>query len=162
VPFLPPNQYVWWLCRCQVRDCLFVRWGYLLRSQLATISGGRPPIHRPGDAVGSLQLVSQLKCSQNSNPFRINSALNAFSANTVGWRQEGHPACKKMSGGVLAWLSVRSKVQVCIQPSWCHCHSVSLVSVKSRLVLPFWYWLTCVVLDKGPLNGCVCVCVRYT
>jgi len=22
----------------------------------------------------------------------------------VGW-QEGHPACKKMSGGVLAWLS---------------------------------------------------------
>jgi len=30
----------------------------------------------------------------------------------------------------------------------------------SRLVLPFWYWLTRVVLDKGPLNGCVCVCVR--
>ena len=29
----------------------------------------------------------------------------------VGW-QEGHPACKKLSGGVLAWLSVRSKVQV--------------------------------------------------
>jgi len=23
----------------------------------------------------------------------------------VGW-QEGHPACKKLSGGVLAWLSV--------------------------------------------------------
>jgi len=22
------------------------------------------------------------------------------------WRQEGHPACKKLSGGVLAWLSV--------------------------------------------------------
>jgi len=31
----------------------------------------------------------------------------AFSALTllVG-RQEGHPACKKLSGGVLAWLSV--------------------------------------------------------
>jgi len=31
----------------------------------------------------------------------------AFSASTllVG-RQEGHPACKKLSGGVLAWLSV--------------------------------------------------------
>ena len=31
----------------------------------------------------------------------------AFSALTllVGW-QEGHPACKKQSGGVLAWLSV--------------------------------------------------------
>ena len=30
----------------------------------------------------------------------------------------------------------------------------SLVSFKSRLVLPFWYWLTQVVLEKRPLNGC--------
>ena len=79
-----------------------------------------------------------------------------FSALTllVG-RQEGHPACKKLSGGVLAWLSVWSEVQTCMWPSWCHCHSQSLASVKSRLVLPFWYWLTRVVLGKGPLNGCV-------
>jgi len=28
-------------------------------------------------------------------------------------RQEGHPACKKLSGGVLAWLSVWSEVQTC-------------------------------------------------
>ena len=33
------------------------------------------------------------------------------------------------------------------------------VSVKSRLVLPFWYRLTWVVPVKEPLNGCVCVCV---
>ena len=72
-------------------------------------------------------------------------------------RQEGHPACKKLSGGVLAWLSVWSEVQTCIRPSWCHWHSLSLASVKSSLVLPFWYWLTRVVPDKGPLNGCVCV-----
>jgi len=25
--------------------------------------------------------------------------------------------------------------------------------------LPFWYRLTRVVLEKGPLNGCMCVCV---
>ena len=25
--------------------------------------------------------------------------------------------------------------------------------------LPFWYWPTRVVPDKGPLNVCVCVCV---
>jgi len=57
----------------------------------------------------------------------------AFSALTllVG-QQEGHPACKKTE-------------------------SLSLASVKSRLVLPFWYWLTREILDKGPLNGCVCV-----
>jgi len=30
-----------------------------------------------------------------------------------------------------------------------------LASVKSRLVLPFWYRLTRVVPDKGPLNGCM-------
>ena len=41
----------------------------------------------------------------------------AFSALTllVGW-QEGHPACKKLSGGVLAWLSVWSEVKTCIWP----------------------------------------------
>ena len=50
-------------------------------------------------------------------------------------------------------------MQTCIWPSWCHCHSLSLTSVKSRLVLPFWYQLTWVVPEKGPLNGCVCVCV---
>jgi len=34
----------------------------------------------------------------------------------VGW-PEGHLARKKLSGGVLAWLSVWSKVQTCIWPS---------------------------------------------
>ena len=83
----------------------------------------------------------------------------AFGALTllVG-RQEGHPAGKKLSGGVLAWLSVWCEVKTCIWPSGFHCHSLSLAPVKSRLVLPFWYRLTWVVLDRGPLNGCVCVC----
>ena len=88
--------------------------------------------------------------------------IYAFSALTllVG-RQEGHPACKKLSGGVLAWLSVWSNVQTCICPSGFHCQSLSLASVKSRLVLHFWYRPTRVVLDKGPLNG-VCVNDAYT
>ena len=83
---------------------------------------------------------------------------HAFSALTLlaGW-QEVHPACKKLSGGVLAWLSAWSEVQTCMRPSWCHCHSLSLASEKSRLVLPFWYRLTWVVPEKGPLNGCVCL-----
>jgi len=44
--------------------------------------------------------------------------LFAFSALTllVG-QQEGHPACKKLNGGVLAWLSVWSEMQTCIWPS---------------------------------------------
>ena len=60
---------------------------------------------------------------------------------------------------MLEWLSDWSAVQTCIWPSWCHCHSLSLASVKSSLVLPFWYRLTRVVPDKGPLSGYVCVCV---
>jgi len=61
---------------------------------------------------------------------------------SVLWRcwlggRKGIRPVKKLSGGVLAWLSVWSKVQTCTWPSWCHCHSLSLASVKSRLVLPF-------------------------
>ena len=73
----------------------------------------------------------------------------------LGGRKGIRPV-KKQSGGVLAWLSVWSKVQTCIWSSWCHCHSLSLAPVKSRLVLPFWYRLTRVVPDKGLLNMCVC------
>jgi len=73
--------------------------------------------------------------------------------------QEGHLACKKLSGGVLSWLSFWSEVQTCIWPSWCHCHSLSVASVKSRLVLSFWYRVTWVVPGKGLLNVCVYVCV---
>ena len=104
-----------------------------------------------------LPVFTIIKLSNNMYEYAF-SALNAFSALTllVG-RQEGHPACKKLSGGVLAWLSVWSKVQTCIWPSWCHCHSLSLAPVKSRLV--FWYRLTWVLPEKGLLNGCVCVCM---
>ena len=44
--------------------------------------------------------------------------LFAFTALTllVGWQEE-HRACRKLSGGVLAWLSAWSKVQSCICPS---------------------------------------------
>jgi len=54
----------------------------------------------------------------NTGFLSSNCSLAAFSALTllVG-RQEGHLACKKLSGGVLAWLPVWSEVQTCILPS---------------------------------------------
>ena len=74
--------------------------------------------------------------------------LASFSVLTllVG-RQEGHPACRKLSGGVLAWLSVCSEVPLTVS-----CFS------KIQMVLPFWYWLTWVVPEKGPLNECSVTC----
>jgi len=81
---------------------------------------------------------------------------------SVLWRcwlggRKGIRPVKNLSGGVLALLSVRSEMQTCMWPSWCHCHWLSLASVKSRLVLSCWYLLTRVVPEKGPLNVCVCV-----
>ena len=78
-------------------------------------------------------------------------------------------------GGVLVWLSVWSEVQTCICPSWCHCHSLSLASVKSRLILPSWYQLNpgspgqravkrmcvCVVIIKRTCVLTVCLCINY-
>ena len=32
-------------------------------------------------------------------------------------QQEGHQACKKLSGGVLVWLSLWSEVHTCMWPS---------------------------------------------
>ena len=78
---------------------------------------------------------------------------------SLGSRKGIRPV-KKLSGGLLVCLSVWSEVQTCTWSSWCHCHSLSLALVKSRiLVLPFWYQLTWVVPDKGPFNACVYVCV---
>ena len=85
--------------------------------------------------------------------------LFAFNALTllVRW-QEGRLACKNWwDVGVVIRLG---EVQICIWLIWCDCHSLSPASVKSSLVLPFWYQLTWVVLEKGPLNGCVCVCMH--
>ena len=85
-----------------------------------------------------------------------------YTVPSVLWRcwlggRKGIRPEKKLSGEVLTWLSVWSEMQTCLKPSWCHCHSLSLASVKSRLILPFWYRPTLVVLEKRPLNGGVCV-----
>ena len=86
-------------------------------------------------------------------------SVNAFSALTLLVEpQEGHPACTKLSGGVLAWLSVWSEVQTCIIMSKLMPLPLT-VSCFSKIQIGFtflWYRLTWVVPEKGPLNGCVC------
>jgi len=50
-----------------------------------------------------------LSVYRNNNP---NDHLRALTL-LVG-QQEGHPACRKVSGGMLVWLCVWVKVQICI------------------------------------------------
>jgi len=116
-------------------------------------------------ALGRLESDSQLhKCMYNacrhSAVLVCSISFQCFDAGWLGGRKGIRPV-KKLSGGVLAWLSVWSEVQTCIWASWCHCHSLSLASVKSTLVLPFWYWLTWVVPERASKRVCVCIsCLR--
>ena len=95
-----------------------------------------------------------LKSSRKrSTHFEHLQCVCTFSALTllVG-RQEGHPACKTTEWwgtGMVICLKRDADLHTAqVMP-------LSLASVKSRLVLPFWYRLTRVVLERGPLNGCV-------
>ena len=75
----------------------------------------------------------------------------------LGGRKGIRPV-KIWSDEVLAWLSVWSKVQIiCIWFSWCHCHPIISCFSKIQNGLSFWYRPTQVVLEKRPLNVCVCV-----
>ena len=77
-----------------------------------------------GAAAVASSVATRLVCSLMQRPTAnhcsstLATTVFAVSALTllVG-RQEVHPACKKLSGGVLAWLSVWSEVQTCIRPS---------------------------------------------
>jgi len=83
--------------------------------------------------------------------------LQCFDA--VGWATGGHPACKKQE-----WWG--AGVDVCLEQD-ADLHMAQLMPLpltvscfsKIQIGLPFWCRLTWVVLEKGPLNGCVC-CVH--
>ena len=87
---------------------------------------------------------------------------SAFSALTllVG-RQEGHLARKKT-----AWWG--AAMVICVQQG-ADLHMAQLMPLpltvscfsKIQIGSTFWYRLTWVVPDKGPLNGCVCVCAMW-
>ena len=111
-----------------------------------------------GSPTKRVQAISQSQTFQRVFTYKM-AAKNAFSAYAFSALMllglvAGRVSVKKLSSGVMAWLSVWSEVHTCIWPSWCHCHPLSLAPVKSRLVLPFWYRFTRVVPDKGPLSGC--------
>jgi len=74
-------------------------------------------------------------------------------------RQEGHPACKKLSGEMLAWLSLWSEMQTCLKHSWCHCHSLSLLQ---WIQIDFTFLVPAHPGSPGKRaikRVCVCVCM---
>ena len=76
--------------------------------------------------------------------------------------RKGIQPVKHLSGEVLAWLSVWGKVQTCIWPSWCHCHSLSLAPAKSRLVATFLVLAhPCSLGQMAVKRVCVCVCAAW-
>ena len=83
-----------------------------------------------------------------------------FSALTllVG-RLEGHPACKKLSGGMLAWLSVWSEVQTCIKLHMAQLMPLPLtVSCFSKIQIGFHLVLTHLGSPGKRVVKRVCVC----
>ena len=158
---------------CEARDSEW-QWHQLGRMQVCTSlqtdnHASTPPgrhsvVYRP-DALPAAQPTASKHWRQLTlfrNLFgNVWHNFSAFDVPSVLWRcwfggMKGIRPVKNISCGVLAWLFVSSDVHICIWPSCCHCHSLSLAPIKSRLVLPFWYRLTWVVPDKGPLN-CVCM-----
>ena len=127
----------------------------------------RNGITLPNIKPTNLNVVIVCRCALQSVPNNgvkfystVLSHSCAFSALTllVG-RQEGHPAYKKTEwwgAGVVVCLEQGADLhmaQLIPLPLTVSCFS------KIQIGLPFWYRLTRVVLEKGPLNGCVCVCV---
>jgi len=79
----------------------------------------------------------------------------SFSALTllVG-RQEGHLACKKLSGGVLAWrLELGADLHMAqLMPLPLTVSCFSKIQIGFTFLVPAYLGM-----EKGPLNGCVCV-----
>ena len=85
----------------------------------------------------------------------------AFSASTLlAGQQEGHPACKKLSGGVLAWSH-------CLEQG-ADLHMAQLMPLPltvfcfSKIQIGFTFLVPAHLGSpgKGPINTCMCVCVR--
>jgi len=72
-----------------------------------------------GFMTGNVDIKIKIACNQISNFIKVCVLVcSAFSALTllVG-RQEGHPACKKPSGGVLAWFLSGARCRLAYGPA---------------------------------------------
>jgi len=74
--------------------------------------------------------------------FPVQSHPEAFNALTLFvWWQEEHPACKKLSGGMLAWLCLDEGADLHITQLMLLPLTISCFS-KCRLFLASWFYLS--------------------
>jgi len=77
-------------------------------------------------------------------------------------RQEGCPACKKLSGGV-NYLERGADLHMArLMPLPLTVSCFSKIQTSFTFLVPAHPVPERLVPDKGPLNGCVCVCVLHS
>ena len=131
---------------------------YLLTWHPFTLHHSHPSIHRV--CLPSVALKPYC-CTDKGARVATANCLSLTRLPSVLWHcwlggRKGIRPVKKLSAGVLA-------VVICLERG-AHLHMAQLMplpltvscSSKIQIGLPFWYRLTWVVPDKGPLNGCVC------
>ena len=77
-------------------------------------------IHEIEITAGNTALSVQLELYQSCGSTRCSSYIDPKGYCLLVRQQEGHPACKKLIGQMLTWLSVWGEEQICIWPSCCH------------------------------------------
>jgi len=80
--------------------------------------------------------------------------------------RKGIRLVKRLSDGVLVWLSVWSKLQmICIRSSWCHCHPIISCFIKiqngSAFLVPTYPGCPATKLVLWVLQGSVDTLVRW-
>jgi len=88
--------------------------------------------------------------SENQSTLLLWHYLGALTL-LVGWQEE-NPACKTLSGEMLAWLCLGRGADLHMAQLMPLSLTIScshkLILLSTFLVLAFWYWLTWVVPDK--------------
>jgi len=134
MPFLPSNQ------QCQSTEGLFLKYCKICKRKIFTENCGHlENDERLVNLTRAFIFIFMLCYSI----FRL--GLQCFDA--VGWAEGRASGPLKLSDEVLVWLSVWSEVQmIAYGPVDASATQSSLASLKSRMVWPFWYRFTQVVL----------------
>jgi len=165
--------WIWLMTELYWSKCLLNRW--VLRWCLKVLSSMESKCDVSTDSR-LFQTVAEEWRLDDDATFRF--YLVGLPFQSFSWVSPGLAGLPKFFWGIVlwhSWLGIRKSIQA-VKIEWCvvgmviclergaDClHMVQLMPLpslsslalfKSRLVLPFWYWLSQVVLEKRLLNWC--------